>query len=143
MERYIRTSTAAIKTELLIGIDSGRSIGGAFGQVCADFTYDKDADDVYEHLLELIFQTVVAINWTVGQMMESVEAGRLAAHAKHGDNSIEAKGGDETLFWLCCLGEEYGELADEADDFQRYQQEAVDLCTVAVAWLAALSRLDE
>jgi hypothetical protein len=127
---------------LLQGFDSGRSIGGAFGQVCSDFTYDKDSDDVYDHLLELVLQATFAINWGVKTMMDNVLNGRLKAHAKHGDNSIEAKAGDETLFWLSCLGEEYGELCDEAADFPRYVEEAIDVCTVAVAWLAALARLE-
>lgn len=143
MECYIKTSTTAILGELLDGGDSGRSIGGAFGQVCSDFTYDKDPEDVYDHLLELVIQTTVAINWNVAAMMVHVEAGRLAAHAKHGENSIEAKRGDETLFWLTCLGVEYGEMCDEAANYPGYAEEAVDLCTVAVAWLAALSRIDD
>jgi hypothetical protein len=110
--------------------------------VCADFTYDKDSDDVYDHLLELVIQATFAAALTIDQMMENVEGGRLAAHAKHGDNSIEAKSGDETLFWLSCLGEEYGEMCDTVDDYPRYVEEAIDICTVAVAWLAALSRVE-
>lgn len=143
MERYIRTSTAGIANELALGANSGRSVGSVFGAICSDFTYDKDSDDVYDHLLELIVQVCGAINMPTAEMASKVEEGRLKAHAKHGENSIEAKSGDDTLFWLSCLGEEYGEMCDEADDFPRYCDEAVDLCTVATAWLAALSRLDD
>lgn len=143
MERYIRTSTAGIRDALNGAV--GRcplSVGSAFGKVCADFTYDKDSEDVFDDLLTLVWAVSTATNVPLDSLMESVEAGRLKAHAKHGENSIEAKAGSDTLFWLACLGEEYGELCDEVDDLPRYRAEGVDVATVATAWLAALARVD-
>ncbi len=146
MERYIRTSTAGIARELdAIELPpepmgaATTAIGAAFGRVCSAFTYDKDQTEAYDLLLTLIRVSIDTIGLGVGAAMELVEAGRLRAHAKHGDNSIEAKRGDETLFWLSCLGEEFGE-ACEATTFPEYQGEVVDIITVATAWAAALDR---
>jgi hypothetical protein len=116
--------------------------------VCSDFTYDKDRDDVYDDLLWLL-ATVVAVyreglkDRSISDVMGLVEAGRLKAHAKHGDNSIEAKSGDDTLFWLACLGEEYGEACEAGNgEPAHYFEECIDLATITTAWIAALGRLD-
>jgi hypothetical protein len=79
-----------------------------------------------------------------------ISDGRVAAHAKHGENSIEAVPANEFGKWLAILGEEFGEVAheltydagsvDEASQFRAIRSELVDVATVAVAWIAAIDR---
>jgi NTP pyrophosphatase (non-canonical NTP hydrolase) len=73
--------------------------------------------------------------------------GRTDAHEKHGDNSIEAKDGDDFGFWLPCLIEEVGEAASELTYDKggegRLRAELIDVITVATAWVAAIDREKE
>lgn len=70
-----------------------------------------------------------------------VLAGRAAAHAKHGANSIEATPADSSR-WLPILVEEVGEVAAE----QTYDKgepgalraELIDLVCVATVWIDAI-----
>lgn len=75
--------------------------------------------------------------------------GRLKAHAKHGDNSIEAVPADDIARWLPILGEEFGEVAqlltyDKADpdtgkpSWGDLRAELIDLITVGTAWVAKI-----
>lgn len=75
-----------------------------------------------------------------------VNAAREKAHAKHGDNSIEAVDARQLGTWLAILGEEYGEVChaltyDQHDDATEQAQdlvnELVDLIAVASAWIDA------
>jgi hypothetical protein len=145
MEQYIKASTLEVRDQLeasgALPLEDP-NIGAAFGKVCADFTYDKDREDVYDDLLWLLIHVIAASGRPLNEIMLRVGEGRLKAHAKHGDNSIEAKSGDDTLFWIACLGEEYGEACEVVDDYPRYLEECVDLATVATAWISALGRLD-
>lgn len=84
---------------------------------------------------------------------------RIAAHAKHGDNSIEAVNAEDFGKWLAILGEEFGEVCHEltydalvnVNDgkplsseelrrrrLERLQGELYDLVTVGTAWLAGV-----
>jgi NTP pyrophosphatase (non-canonical NTP hydrolase) len=77
-----------------------------------------------------------------------VRAARRAAHAKHGENSIEALYGDDPR-WLSILVEEVGEVAHEqtydadhgdlAPD-QALRAELIDVLSVAHAWVDAIDR---
>lgn len=140
MDRYIRMSTEGIK-EALYSTEPGRSIGAEFGRVCSDFTYDKDSSVAYDHLLCAIRTAIEAAGFGISDAMARVADNRIKAHAKHGDNSIEAKEGSDTLFWIACLGEEYGEACEVVDDYPRYAEEIIDFCTVGTAWAAALARV--
>jgi hypothetical protein len=68
--------------------------------------------------------------------------GREAAHAKHGDNSIEAEAGDSPR-WLAILVEEVGEVANALtyDTGGDLRAELMDVMAVASAWVAALDDL--
>lgn len=91
---------------------------------------------------------------------EEVVAGRLRAHEKHGDQSIEAIEATD-LRWLSILVEEVGETAHEltydaqrrvdvysgeplppAEQRKRHleelRKELLDVATVAVAWIASI-----
>lgn len=65
---------------------------------------------------------------------------RVAAHKKHGDNSIEAIEPDSPR-WMPILMEEVGEAAHEltydAKDGS-LRSELLDTITVAIAWVAAI-----
>lgn len=67
--------------------------------------------------------------------------GRTRAHAKHGDNSIEAIDPADPR-WLATLVEEVGEAAHELtyDSDGDLRAELVDVATVAIAWIAAIDR---
>lgn len=74
---------------------------------------------------------------------EEIAEGREAAHAKHGDNSIEAVPATDVARWLPILGEEFGEVCETLTydkDQSRLRAELIDLVTVGVAWIAALDR---
>lgn len=141
MQSYITASTGAIHNALAVAPEiEAPNIGAAFGKVCSDFTYDKNREDVYGHLLSLLDNIVASTGRPLHEIMGNVRDGRLKAHAKHGDNSIEAKSGDDALFWIACLGEEYGEACEVVGEFPRYLEECIDLATVTTAWIAALTR---
>jgi NTP pyrophosphatase (non-canonical NTP hydrolase) len=83
------------------------------------------------------------------RVFNEIAAGRAAAHRKHGQNSIEAKGTTsdaDLVFWLACLGEEYGEVVetftyDKYDpDLKNTRKELLDLVSVATAWIDAIDR---
>jgi len=84
--------------------------------------------------------------------------GRVRAHQKHGDNSIEAIGAEDPR-WLAILGEEIGEATDEVlalvlsaqlgrishaltydADPSKLRGELMDMLSVGFAWV---SRIDE
>lgn len=74
-----------------------------------------------------------------------VQHARLAAHKKHGDNSIEAIPADDPR-WLTILVEETGEIARAMtyDNGSRkdLRAELVDVLAVASAWIDKLDRED-
>lgn len=84
---------------------------------------------------EIIYETY--------NIAHEISAGRSKAHAKHGQNSIEAVPGSEYGQWLAILGEEFGEACSaltydkDSDDLRA---ELIDVATVTVAWIAALDR---
>lgn len=83
------------------------------------------------------------ISYTSKMIAAEVYDGRLKAHEKHKANSIEAKRGDDYLFFLACLGEEFGEVASTLTydkDSSELRAELLDLICVATAWVAALDR---
>lgn len=142
--RYIQTSTARITADVLERFHAYagdiHQIGAELGRVCSSFTYDKDDGAVYDHLLALICCTIYYTEYTPEYVMQEIAVRRIAAHAKHGDNSIEAKNATDTLFWLACLGEEFGELC-ETINYDDMVQEAFDVITVATAWASAFNRI--
>lgn len=78
---------------------------------------------------------------STNKIAQQVYSGRVRAHQKHGENSIENKRGDEYLFWLSCLGEEFGEVDScftYDKDITNLRAELIDVLTVATAWVAAL-----
>lgn len=84
-----------------------------------------------------------AIAVSTGQVAEEIMRGRIAAHAKHGQNSIEAVPGRDIARWLPILGEEFGEVCEALTydkDPANLRAELIDLATVATAWVAALDR---
>lgn len=103
-----------------------------------------------------------AIRSSTGRIMGEVEAGRAKAHAKHGENSIEALSASSPG-WGDILGEEGGEVAEViVDNFRQailskaigrtahantydgnrelLRAELLDVASVAVAWIAAIDR---
>lgn len=81
------------------------------------------------------------IEISTGRIAHEVVMGRLAAHRKHGENSIEAVPGRDIARWLPILGEEFGEVCEALTydkDSSRLRAELIDVATVAVAWIAAL-----
>lgn len=66
---------------------------------------------------------------------------RVAAHKKHGDNSIESID-PHSPRWLSILVEEVGEVAHELtyDSDGSLRAELLDTITVAIAWVAALDQ---
>jgi len=92
-------------------------------------------------------------------LAEEIAQGRIAAHAKHGHQSIEAVGSHVNLGTvlgrsdrlLSILTEEVGEVATEVNDAvlgkyrereaaDRLRAELVDVLTVASAWVAKLDQ---
>jgi hypothetical protein len=87
---------------------------------------------------------MTAISFSTARISEEIITGRQRAHAKHGDNSIEAVPGNDIAKWLPILGEEFGEVCESLTydkDPQNLRAELIDLATVAVAWIAALDRI--
>lgn len=89
-------------------------------------------------------------------LMHEVVDGRVKAHLKHGDNSVEALGAGSRQ-WLPILMEEVGEAAHEltydaspnpngiegpraVDVYPKLRAELIDVLTVASAWVAAIDR---
>ena len=75
---------------------------------------------------------------------EEVSASRQAAHAKHGDNSIESLTWNNTD-WPIILMEEVGEVAhaltyDASKPWSSLRAELIDVLAVASAWIDALDR---
>jgi hypothetical protein len=100
------------------------------------------------------------ISMSTLDIAEEIVKAREKAHAKHGDNSIEAISGSDPR-WVGILGEEGGEVAEAVlDNFRQsvlakaigrvnhsstydaepghLRDELVDVASVAVAWIAAL-----
>jgi len=78
------------------------------------------------------------------RVAREIASGRLAAHAKHGSNSIEAVPGDDIARWLPILGEEFGEVCESLTydkDAGTLRAELIDLITVGTAWVAAIDRI--
>ena len=77
------------------------------------------------------------------RIASEIATGREAAHAKHGENSIEAISSDNVGRWLPILGEEFGEVCEALTydkDSGNLRAELVDVATVAIAWIAAIDR---
>lgn len=70
-----------------------------------------------------------------------VEWARIAAHEKHGENSIEVEPASSPR-WLAILVEEIGEVANALtyDGKGDLRAELVDVLAVAAAWVDALDR---
>lgn len=85
----------------------------------------------------------------IGSHLDSLSAeifqARIAAHAKHGENSIERVGAWDTGSWLAILGEEYGEVcrALTYDSTGDLRSELIDLITVATAWIHRLDQVPD
>jgi hypothetical protein len=79
---------------------------------------------------------------STNRIAAQVYKGRVKAHLKHGDNSIEAVPATETGKWLAILMEEVGEAAHEItyDATGSLRAELIDVLTVATAWVAAIDR---
>lgn len=87
--------------------------------------------------------TRAALAASTHRIADEVYDGRVKAHAKHGDNSIEAVPGHDIARWLPILGEEFGEVCESLTydkDPANLRAELVDLITVGTAWIAALDR---
>lgn len=95
---------------------------------------------------------------------EEVISARFAAHIKHGMNGVEAIPSDSPE-WLAILGEEVGEMAEEAAvlalstavtgylgrishtltydaDPSKLRAELIDILAVGTAWVAAIDRMN-
>lgn len=85
-----------------------------------------------------------AISMSTMRIAADVTAGRIKAHAKHGENSIEGIAPDSPR-WLSILVEEVGEASHELtyDATGSLRAELLDVATVAVAWIAALDRTEQ
>ena len=77
----------------------------------------------------------------MSNVWSEVQRARAAAHAKHGQNSIEALKGTDSR-WLAVLTEEVGEVAHEQtyDATGDLRAELMDVLSVASAWVDALDR---
>lgn len=92
-----------------------------------------------------------AIFASTDRIAADISAGRVAAHAKHGDNSIEAHAAGSAVWWPILM-EAIGELAhedtydstaslaDQATGMRRRRAEMLDIATVVVAWIASTDR---
>lgn len=75
------------------------------------------------------------------ELMREILQARGRAHMKHGPNGIEVKPADDPLFWLSCLGEEFGEVARALTydgPTAGLRSELIDVMAVASAWIDAL-----
>lgn len=78
-----------------------------------------------------------------GAIGVEIAGGRIVAHEKHGENSIEAIDAGNVGRWLPILGEEFGEVCEALTydkDSGNLRDELVDVATVAIAWIAAIDR---
>lgn len=77
-----------------------------------------------------------------GDLWTEILQARRAAHAKHGDQSIEMLPPDRIGAWLAILVEEIGELARSLtyDGNGDPRAELVDVLAVASAWVAAMDQ---
>lgn len=76
------------------------------------------------------------------ELYREVLAARRAAHAKHGDNSIEVEPANSPR-WLPILVEEIGEVANTLTydgDRTQTRHELIDVIAVAAAWVDRLDR---
>lgn len=87
------------------------------------------------------FITQLDINLSTESIAEEIREGRIRAHAKHGENSIEAIDASDPR-WLSILVEEVGEAAHELtyDATGTLRAELIDIITVATAWVASIDR---
>lgn len=78
------------------------------------------------------------INSTL-RIAREVYVAREAAHAKHGQNSIEAINNHDPR-WLSILVEEVGEVSHELtyDATGSLRSELIDVITVAMAWVSSI-----
>lgn len=76
-------------------------------------------------------------------LTEEVDAARLAAHLKHGENSIERLPANHPR-WLAILVEEVGEVANALtyDGKGDLRAELLDVIVVATAWIARVDGQD-
>lgn len=95
----------------------------------------------YATLAEADLEKLKYIEHSTEEVFIDVEAGRIRAHTKHGDQSIEAIASSDPR-WLSILVEEVGEAAHELtyDATGSLRAELIDIITVATAWVAALDR---
>lgn len=99
------------------------------------------AESAFAELLRQAPDKLAYIEESTENAFIDVEEGRIRAHLKHGDQSIEALDARDPR-WLSILVEEVGEAAHELtyDASGDLRAELVDVLTVATAWLAALDR---
>lgn len=73
------------------------------------------------------------------RVWEEVTSAREAAHAKHGDNSIEARFWNDTS-WPVILMEEVAQSLtyDAGEQWSSLRSELIDVLAVASAWVDAL-----
>lgn len=85
------------------------------------------------------------------KLAEEITVGRVAAHAKHGAQSIEGQSSGDRL--LAILTEEVGEVARAMNEYalgnttheeagQAIRAELIDVMTVASAWVAKFDHED-
>lgn len=76
---------------------------------------------------------------TTTRIRTEVSDGRIAAHEKHGDDSIESVDPDDPR-WVAIVGEEVGEWMAEWNydrDHTKRRAEAIDVLACLTAWVAA------
>lgn len=83
-------------------------------------------------------------HWAIA---EEAFAGRVRAHEKHGENSIESIAGNDPR-WLSILVEEVGEAShemtyDATGGKAALRAELLDVVTVGMAWISALDATDD
>lgn len=91
--------------------------------------------------------TIRGIEHSTTLIALQVERARIAAHEKHGANSIEAIVPEDPR-WLSILIEEVGEAAheltyDSGGTLASLRAELIDVITVATAWVAAIDDAGE
>jgi hypothetical protein len=82
------------------------------------------------------------ITLSTHSIANEVAIGRVKAHAKHGDNSIESVQWFDPM-WLAILMEEVGEFAHHFTydtDAEGARAEAIDIATVITAWIASYDK---
>lgn len=78
------------------------------------------------------------------EISSEIVDGRINAHRKHGENSIEARNAGDNS-WLSILVEEVGEVAheqtyDSGGDLLSIRKELLDVGSVVFAWIASIDR---